>query len=78
MNEKLYHDLDQACLKTIVALLHQLPLQPLEPAQEGQLAQVKSRIFYKYFTFFLKLLNRCKNIEVKVSFREKWKLTTWH
>ncbi|KAI9283473.1 hypothetical protein BC943DRAFT_100701 [Umbelopsis sp. AD052] len=63
MNEKLYHDLDQACLKTIVALLHQLPLQPLEPAQEGQLGQVKSRIFYKYFTFFLKLLNRCKNIE---------------
>jgi neurofibromin 1 len=70
MNEKLYHDLDQACLKTIVALLHQLPLQPLEPAQEGQLSQVKSRIFYKYFTFFLKLLNRCKNIEVKFTLRK--------
>ncbi|GAB5590022.1 Ras GTPase activating protein ira2 [Umbelopsis nana] len=65
MNEKLYHDLDQACLKTIVALLHQLPLQPLEPVQEGQLGQVKSRIFYKYFTFFLKLLHRCKKVETR-------------
>lgn len=65
MNDKLFHDLDQACLKTIVSLLHQLPLQPLEPVQEGQLGQAKSRMFYKYFTFFLKLLNRCKNIETR-------------
>jgi hypothetical protein len=68
LNEKLFHDLDQSCLKTIVSLLHQLPLQPFEPVQEGQLAQVKSRIFYKYFTFFMKLLNRCKNIEVGIIF----------
>ncbi|KAI7885924.1 uncharacterized protein EV154DRAFT_521553 [Mucor mucedo] len=58
--EKLQTDLDLACLKTIVALLHQLPLQPLEPVHESDALLVKSRIFYKYFTYFFKLLNRCR------------------
>lgn len=62
--EKLQRDLDLACLKTIEVLLHQLPLQPSEPVHETDSAQVKSRIFYKYFTFFLKLLSRCRISEV--------------
>ncbi|KAI8390971.1 uncharacterized protein BYT42DRAFT_508674 [Radiomyces spectabilis] len=64
-SEKLHRDLDLACLKTIVGLLHQLPLQPSDPVQEIDAAQVKSRIFYKYFTFFLKLLNRCRISETE-------------
>lgn len=65
--EKLQSDLDLACLKTIEVLLQQLPLQPSEPVHETDAAQVKSRIFYKYFTFFLKLLNRCRISEVRTS-----------
>lgn len=63
--EKLQRDLDLACLKTIEMLLHQLPLQPSEAVRETDAAQVKSRIFYKYFTFFLKLLNRCRISEIE-------------
>ncbi|KAI9491357.1 hypothetical protein BDB00DRAFT_874401 [Zychaea mexicana] len=63
--EKLQRDLDLACLKTIEVLLHQLPLQPSEPVHETDSTQVKSRIFYRYFTFFLKLLNRCRISEIE-------------
>lgn len=62
--EKLQNDLDIACLKTIVALLHHLPLQPSEPVVESDALAIKSRIFYKYFTYFFKLLNRCRVYEV--------------
>ncbi|KAI8079304.1 hypothetical protein BDF21DRAFT_493917 [Thamnidium elegans] len=64
--EKLQCDLDLACLKTIVALLHQLPLQPSEPVHESDALLIKSRIFYKYFTFFFKLLNRCRVLEIEL------------
>ncbi|KAL0094889.1 hypothetical protein F4703DRAFT_1902562 [Phycomyces blakesleeanus] len=57
---KFQRELDLACLKTIVVLLHQLPLQTSEPLHDTDSSQLKSRIFYKYFTFFLKLLNRCR------------------
>ncbi|KAI8137099.1 hypothetical protein BJV82DRAFT_547510 [Fennellomyces sp. T-0311] len=63
--EKLQRDLDLACLKTIEVLLHQLPLQPSEPVHETDSTQIKSRIFYRYFTFFLKLLNRCRISEIE-------------
>ncbi|KAI9476257.1 MAG: hypothetical protein EXX96DRAFT_293488 [Benjaminiella poitrasii] len=63
--EKLQNDLDLACLKTIVALLHHLPLQPSEPVVESDALAVKSRMFYKYFTFFFKLLNRCRVSEIE-------------
>lgn len=63
--EKLQRDLDLACLKTIEVLLQQLPLQSSEPVHEVDSTQVKSRIFYKYFTFFLKLLNRCRISEIE-------------
>ncbi len=68
-SEKLHRDLDQACLKTIVALLHQLPLQPSEIPHESELSSIKSRMFYRYFTFFIKLLNRCRILEVCVLIR---------
>ncbi|KAG9291425.1 hypothetical protein G9A89_021843 [Geosiphon pyriformis] len=62
-NERLHRDLDQACLKTIVALLHQLPLQPSDSVHEADLSPVKARLFFKYFSFFIKLLNRCRILE---------------
>ncbi|PKC12463.1 hypothetical protein RhiirA5_496913 [Rhizophagus irregularis] len=62
-SEKLHRDLDQTCLKTVVALLHQLPLQPSDAVHESDLSGVKSRLFYKYFSFFIKLLNRCRILE---------------
>ncbi|KAI9277397.1 hypothetical protein BY458DRAFT_433218 [Sporodiniella umbellata] len=64
--EKLQQDLDLACLKTIVALLHQLPLQPLEATKELNTVADKSKIFYKYFTFFFKILHRCRVAETSI------------
>ncbi|CAG8520644.1 15640_t:CDS:10, partial [Funneliformis caledonium] len=62
-SEKLHRDLDQGCLKTIVALLQQLPLQPSETPHESEISSIKSKMFYKYFSFFIKLLNRCRILE---------------
>ncbi|KAI7872193.1 hypothetical protein BDF14DRAFT_1757760 [Spinellus fusiger] len=57
-NEKLNRDLDQACLKAIVGILHQLPLQSSESERQLDASQVKYTLFSKYFSFFLKLLNK--------------------
>ncbi|KAI8373844.1 hypothetical protein BD560DRAFT_393755 [Blakeslea trispora] len=65
LSEKLHKELDLACLNTIVGLLHQLPLQSADPIHEGDSTPIKSRIFFKYFTFFLKLLNRCRDSETE-------------
>ncbi|KAF8979403.1 Ras GTPase activating protein ira2 [Entomortierella lignicola] len=62
-NVRLYRDLDLACMKSIVALLYQLPLQPYETAHDTDMTQIRSAIFYRYFNFFLKLLNRCRVLE---------------
>ncbi|KAI8972992.1 hypothetical protein BDB01DRAFT_839035 [Pilobolus umbonatus] len=62
-SEKLHRELDLACLGTIVGLLHQLPLQSSDPVHESDSTSLKSKIFYNYFTFFLKLLNRCRDSE---------------
>jgi hypothetical protein len=62
-NEKLQRDLDQACMKAIVKLLAQLPLQPLDMHHEADVSQVKAQLFQKYFNFFLKVLNRCRMYE---------------
>lgn len=64
-SEKLHRELDLACLNTIVGLLHQLPLQSADPVHETDSTPIKSRIFFKYFTFFLKLLNRCRDSETE-------------
>ncbi|CAO3597273.1 unnamed protein product [Absidia cylindrospora] len=66
LEDNLQIDLDMACLKTMVVVLHQLPLQPTEPTREVDMIQRKSKMFYKYFTFFLKLLDRCKSSEVQM------------
>lgn len=62
----MHRELDQACLKTIVALLDKLPLQPSDTNLNTDLAKSKSKLFYKYFSFFIKLLNRCRILEVGV------------
>ncbi|KAG0224055.1 Ras GTPase activating protein ira2, partial [Actinomortierella wolfii] len=62
-NGRLYRDLDLACMKSIVTLLYQLPLQPYETTHESDMTQVRSAIFYRYFNFFVKLLNRCRVLE---------------
>lgn len=61
--ERLQKDLDQACLKAIVSLLQQLPLQPSEAVRPAEISQIKSKLFLKYFSFFRKLLDRCKQNE---------------
>lgn len=48
-----------------MGLLHQLPLQSADPVHEADSTPIKSRIFFKYFTFFLKLLNRCRDSETE-------------
>ncbi|KAG0375555.1 MAG: hypothetical protein J3R72DRAFT_528012 [Linnemannia gamsii] len=62
-NGRLYRDLDLACMKSIVSLLYQLPLQPYETTHDTDMTQIRSSIFYRYFNFFLKLLNRCRVLE---------------
>ncbi|KAL1920332.1 uncharacterized protein VTP21DRAFT_1478 [Calcarisporiella thermophila] len=58
--ERLYRDLDLACLKAIVVLLQKLPLIPTNNEGESDNSQAKSKLFYKYFSLFVKLLNRCR------------------
>ncbi|CAO3592087.1 unnamed protein product [Absidia cylindrospora] len=69
-NDKLQRDLDQACIKAMVQLLHRLPLQPLEPVRTTDAFQVKSKLFYGYFEFFLKLLARCGQPEASQESKE--------
>ena len=71
-NAKLSRDLDLEAMKAMVALLSGLPLQPATndalvsvPNSEST-AEVKSRLFYKYFSFFLKVLQKCKLLEVSI------------
>lgn len=61
--DRLQKDLDQACLKAVVSLLQQLPLQPSEAVRPADISQVKSKLFLKYFSFFRKLLDRYKQSE---------------
>nr|CAG8557750.1 86_t:CDS:10 [Entrophospora candida] len=60
--EKSHRSLDHSCLKTVVELLAQLPLQPPE-THETDLSKGKSGLFKRYFSFFIKLLNRCRILE---------------
>lgn len=61
--DRLQKDLDQACLKAVVSLLQQLPLQPSEAVRPADISQIKSKLFLKYFSFFRKLLDRYKQTE---------------
>ncbi|KAI8064150.1 hypothetical protein BC940DRAFT_357286 [Gongronella butleri] len=64
-------DLDVACLKAIAIILYKLPVQPIKPTRERESIHMRSKIFYKYFTFFLWLLNRCKDAQIKISAERK-------
>ncbi|KAJ1654692.1 Ras GTPase activating protein ira2 [Dispira simplex] len=74
-NEKLHRDLDQACMKSVVSLLLGLPLQPLDNVPESELRMVKSNLFFRYFSFFIKLLNRCRVLEIIEGSSHRSKLT---
>jgi len=60
---KLHIDLDISCMKTITVLLVQLPLQP-EDAHEATIDEEKTRLFNKYFQFFIILLRRSRLLEI--------------
>ncbi|TPX30663.1 hypothetical protein SmJEL517_g05805 [Synchytrium microbalum] len=68
-NQKLPRDLDLEAMKAMVALLAGLPLQPTTSEMLGSInandasAENKGRLFYKYFSFFLKVLQKCKLLE---------------
>ncbi|RKO86400.1 hypothetical protein BDK51DRAFT_31775, partial [Blyttiomyces helicus] len=69
-NQKLHRDLDLACMRAMVSLLVGLPLQHTgellaaadDDSVEGT-AEAKGRLFYKYLSFFLKVLQKCKVLE---------------
>lgn len=48
----------------MVALLRKLPLQISEQSRDTDRAMSKSRLFQKYFNFFIQLLERCHRYEV--------------
>lgn len=54
---RLQRDLDRACLKALVNLLHRLPLQPSETANDTDVVDARSQMFCSYFTNFLALLD---------------------
>ncbi|KAI0230569.1 Ras GTPase activating protein ira2 [Massospora cicadina] len=61
--EKLYRDLDLAVMKTVVLLLEGLPILSQDAKTEAERQEIKSKLFYKYFSYFIKLLNRCRILE---------------
>ncbi|RCI02984.1 Ras GTPase activating protein ira2, partial [Rhizopus stolonifer] len=64
--ERLQRDLDQACLKAIVNVLHQLPLQPLDNVRPADAHLIKSKLFLKHFNFFRKVLDGYKRAEREI------------
>ena len=67
LRDKLSRDLDIACMKAIVALLYQLPLQPdmamLGEGGNATLSDAKANLFYRYFSFLTKVMNRCRVLD---------------
>ncbi|KAJ9061115.1 Ras GTPase activating protein ira2 [Entomophthora muscae] len=61
--DKLFRDLDLAIMKTVVLLLEGLPILSQDAKTEVERAEIKSKLFYKYFSYFIKLLNRCRILE---------------
>jgi neurofibromin 1 len=64
-NREVQRDLDQVCMKAIVALLRKLPLQSTDQTRDVDRGLSKNRLFQKYFTFFTQLLDRCHRYEVR-------------
>ncbi|KAK0555397.1 Ras GTPase activating protein ira2 [Tilletia horrida] len=65
--DRLQHDLDVACLKTVSILLDKLPLLLADDALrlDDKVEWAKSRQFAFYFSFFIKILNRAGGHESK-------------
>ena len=59
-NAKLLRDLDNACVRAIVVLLIQLPLQPTDSHEVENVSDARGRLFYKYFQFFIQVIKRCR------------------
>ncbi|KAI8335906.1 hypothetical protein BC941DRAFT_429713 [Chlamydoabsidia padenii] len=76
-DEKIQRDLDSLCMKTMAALSNQLPMQAITDAgHEKDTLQLKSRLFYKYITFFTKVLYRCHHEEKTTRFAKAFKDTS--
>ncbi|XP_071499783.1 neurofibromin-like [Diadema antillarum] len=54
--KSLTRELDEASMEAMAALLVALPLQP-EEGDAGDIMEAKSKLFLKYFTLFMRLLN---------------------
>lgn len=48
-----------ACLKTVVLLLDRFQLSALENPSEEDAFNVRSRLFYRYFQFFVRVIRQC-------------------
>lgn len=59
-HSKITRDLDNACMKSIVVVVYQLPLQPIEIRDTENISDARSRLFNKYFLFFIRVMKRCK------------------
>ncbi|KDN38513.1 hypothetical protein K437DRAFT_22753 [Tilletiaria anomala UBC 951] len=72
-SERLQRDLDVICLKTIASLLDRLPLILADDALflDDKVEWAKSRQFSMYFNYFLKVLNRTRDLEAKSMKSEK-------
>ena len=60
-NDPLFFDcreLDEAAMTAVAALLYGLPLQS-EEADGGDIMEAKSKLFQKYLSLFMNLLNEC-------------------
>ncbi|CEP17257.1 hypothetical protein, partial, partial [Parasitella parasitica] len=66
-NKEVQHDLDQVCMRAIVAILHKLPLQTTDQARDADRTMNKNRLFQKYFTIFMQLLDRCHRYEAEAN-----------
>ncbi|KAI9259080.1 hypothetical protein BY458DRAFT_479034 [Sporodiniella umbellata] len=69
--ERLQRDLDQTCLKAIVNVLYQLPLQPLDSVRPADATLIKSKLFLKHFNFFRKVLDGYKRSEREIGIMQQ-------
>ncbi|KAG8745587.1 Ras GTPase activating protein ira2 [Ceratobasidium sp. 414] len=59
-------EVNAACLKSVVLLLDRFQLSALESGSEDDALNVRSRLFYRYFQFFVRVVKQCS--EKRVAF----------
>ncbi|KAG9100039.1 Ras GTPase activating protein ira2, partial [Ceratobasidium sp. 370] len=52
-------EVNAACLKSVVLLLDRFQLSALENGSEDDALNVRSRLFYRYFQFFVRVVKQC-------------------